>query len=67
MQATVGRQRVDLPGTDAPRIIVAPEASGLAEALRHSGWVTRASWEATTESGERTWYVRFEAPDVASN
>jgi hypothetical protein len=67
MQATVGRKRVDLPGTNTTRAIVAPEASGLAEALRRSGWVTCATWEATTDAGERVWYVQFEAADVSSN
>jgi hypothetical protein len=43
-----------------PRSVVAREGSELAEALRASGWVARAGWRTTSESGESIWQVRFE-------
>lgn len=58
---TLDEMRDDISDNETtPRVIIAREGTELAETLRATGWVARAGWRTTTETGQSVWHLRFE-------
>ncbi len=53
----------DIDNQLAPFEIVAREGSALADQLRANGWVARAGWRTTGDTGQAVWHLRFERLD----